>query len=178
MSTGDAMKPLWGIPTNSAAHQSGGWSSAQLGRGHVRGMAPFFHSQHIHFSSGVGFNFLMKELFRKPYVCQENNQENKPSLNITPSSGRILDVDDGTLPVCFGAASKKVFHSKCLIYPKHYAKASWKTAVTYQTSCSRRTAPPPPLQSRLEKERHSSRLLLLPLEKHEKKFLQVHVQII
>lgn len=119
----------------------------------------------------MGFNFLLEELFQKPYVCQEN----KPSLNITPTSGRPLDVDDGTVPVCFDAASKEVFHSKCLIYPKHYAKASWRTAVTYQTSCSQRTAPPPPLQSRLEKERHSSRLLLLPLEKDEKKFLQAHV---
>lgn len=81
-STGDPMKPLWGKPTNSATHQSGGWSNAQLGRGQVRGIAPFFHSQHIHFSSGVGFNFLMKELFWKPYACQEN----KPSLHITPSS--------------------------------------------------------------------------------------------
>lgn len=144
-----------------------GWSN----EGHVRSMAPFFYSLHIHFSSSVDFNFIMKELFWKPYVCQEN----KPSLNITPSSGRTLDVDDGTVRVCFDAASKKVFHTKCLTYPEHYAKASWKPAVTYQTSCSRRTAPPPPLQSRLEKETHSSRLLLLPLEKDGKKFLQVHV---
>lgn len=68
-------------------------------------MAPFFHSQHINFCSGVGFNFLKKELFWKPYVCQEN----KPSLSITPSTGRTLDVDDGTVPVCVNAASKNVF---------------------------------------------------------------------
>lgn len=60
----------------------------------------------------------MKELFWKPYVCQEN----KPSLNMTPSSGTTLDVDDGTVPVCFDAASKKVCHSKCLIYPKYNQK--------------------------------------------------------
>ena len=86
-------------------------------------------------------------------------------------------MDNGTVPLCFDAASKGGFHSKCLTYPKRYAIVRAKRpAATYQTSCSRRTAPPPPLQNRLEKERKTQQeIITTTTRKRQEEVLILHV---
>lgn len=48
----------------------------------------------------------------------------KPKKSHFPLGRYQTKVDNGTVPVCFDAASKGGFHSKWLTYPKHYTTAS------------------------------------------------------